>query len=94
MRTNEPTTRHGLQRIAHVPAIGTDETGATHHFASAEQTVYVVADGEIGHVERLDGRPLTDWTAFVAERRGWTDAPDLRSLGLGAWLCETVEAAR
>jgi hypothetical protein len=51
--------------------VGVDTDDATHLFDWYEDEVYVVVDGEIEHVEELAAGQLSEWVAFVRERRGW-----------------------
>jgi len=59
--------------------LGTDETGAEHYWSIYEQTAVVVEpDGEVV-TQKVGHRPLSDWELFVAECRGWQDAPNVGS---------------
>jgi hypothetical protein len=54
--------------------LGTDAADRQHTYRTADETVHVVCDGDRVHVERLDGRSVDEWMAFVGERVGWTRA--------------------
>ncbi len=56
--------------MSHI-VLGTDGFGMTHHFDAAREVVHVVDDEGRTHVEPVEGRPVEDWMAFVADKRGW-----------------------
>jgi len=57
--------------MSHI-VLGTDGFGMIHHFDAAREAVHVVdADEGRTHVEPVEGRPVEDWMAFVADKRGW-----------------------
>lgn len=51
--------------------IGEDNEGAHHCYATRDETIHVIQDGERTHVEVLNGRPVDDWIQYVKARRGW-----------------------
>lgn len=54
--------------------IGRDADGAD-HYVEPGQRIFVVrheADGdELEHIEELNGRSVSTWVDYVADRRGW-----------------------
>lgn len=60
-------TVHGPNHVV----LGVDETGAIHHWARADQFIYVVDSGGLEGRYALHGRRVNEWVLFVAERRGW-----------------------
>jgi hypothetical protein len=66
-------TTRSKESIASLPAVGTDTEGATHHWDWYRDTVYVLADGDIDHVEYLDAGQLPEWIAYVRHERGWVE---------------------
>jgi len=58
-------------RIARSFTVGYDVEGYDHHYYRGADCVVVYDDRELDRVEWLDGRPLSEWVEFVADRRGW-----------------------
>lgn len=55
-----------------VPRLGVDNAGREHYLDAENDRILVARDGDVVHTEDLDGRPPTDWVAYVAERScGW-----------------------
>lgn len=81
-------TRHTDERIDTepdlgsygVPRIGTDAAGDVHYYDDANDRILVTREGDVVHVEALDGRPVADWMGYVGAERGW----DLT--GTDSWL--------
>jgi len=69
--------------------LGTDANGGDHLLGTADDTVVVVDRKQrtIGHRERLRGRSVDEWIAYVATARGWAD----RRYGLS--IAEALEGA-
>lgn len=65
-----------------VPRLGTDQTGAVHYYDDRADRILVAREGDIEHVEPLDGRPVSDWMAYVGDRRGW------RLRGAEGWFAD------
>jgi hypothetical protein len=57
-------------------ALGVDADGCWHTYRTDTETILVTDETGIRHVERLGGRHVSDWVAFVEDRRGWQDHPD------------------
>jgi len=57
-------------------ALGVDADGCWHTYRTTDETVLVTSADGIEHVERLGGRAVREWVAFVDDRRGWADHPD------------------
>jgi len=53
------------------PRIGIDRSGACHYHDELQDRILVTQDGDVTHVEDLDGRPVDHWIEFVRDQRGW-----------------------
>ena len=71
MATTPPDKNRTPLLMPHVP-LGVDGFGMHHHYAAVSETVHVV-DPDEGrtHTESVAGRPVEDWMAYVADKRGW-----------------------
>jgi hypothetical protein len=77
MNPNDTTQPWSDNRTGYRPTyiqLGTDAADRQHTYRTADETVHVVCDGDRVHVERLDGRSVDEWMAFVDTRVGWTRA--------------------
>ncbi|MGB9956458.1 hypothetical protein ACOZ4B_08725 [Haloferax prahovense] len=73
---------HLTNALARSFTLGIDTEGFTHHYFRPADAV-VVFDGRVlDHYQSLDGRPLREWKAFVAQRRGWASMGQLAPIGL------------
>lgn len=74
--------------------IGIDAEGARHEIDPMTRTVFVHREGHVEHTEELGERDVTEWVAFVDERRGWDDLRyvDDPLAGLVESVTEAVEA--
>lgn len=79
-----------LESIEQHDHLGTDATGADHYWDKASRTIYVVADGAIDHEQSIDDRPLSDWIAYIRERRGWLNCK-FATGGFAEIVAERVE---
>lgn len=80
------------ERIANLPLLGRDKTGAVHRLDATGRVVYVLYDGELARSESIRNRGLSTWVQFVADRRGWADLYyDERPTG--EWLADAVMPA-
>ena len=57
-------------------ALGVDAAGRWHNYHTDHEEIVVTDATGIVHRERLDGRPVADWVAYVDDARGWQDHPD------------------
>ncbi|WP_224338122.1 hypothetical protein [Haloprofundus halobius] len=82
--TQEPTVSlidHFTRALARSFALGVDEEGYTHHYYQPADAV--VHNGrELDHYQPLNGRPLTHWQKYVAQKRGWESMGQLAHVGL------------
>lgn len=62
-----------VESIARNPLVGIDGEGAEHRFDRYTDTVYVLQNGSVEHVEDLDAGELPAWVDYVREERGWED---------------------
>lgn len=77
MNPNDTTQPWSDNRTGYRPTyiqLGTDAADRSHVYRTRDETIHVVADTERVHVERLDGRSVDEWMAFVDTRVGWTRA--------------------
>jgi hypothetical protein len=74
--------------------IGVDAEGARHEIDPTTRTVFVHREGDVEHTEALGERDVSEWVAFVDERRGWDDLryADDPLAGLAESVAEVVEA--
>lgn len=70
------------QQLARSFTLGTDGDGYQHHYYRPADTVVVYNDTGVDHYRHLDGRPLTEWRAYVAETRGWTSMGPYAKAGI------------
>lgn len=80
MSTNACTSGESIDPRPNYFALGVDETGAHHCYCTKTDRVYAVADGDVSHVQDLNGRSLDEWMEFVDVRRGWDSRRYGRSL--------------
>jgi hypothetical protein len=86
------TTIHSDKTVGVRPkylALGVDRNGRWHTYRTTDETILVTDEAGLQHVERLDGRPVRHWVAYIDDGVGWQDHPDA-SPGRG-WL-EAVAA--
>lgn len=90
MSTNHSTTENATdvladgfaRQVARSFTIGTDAEGSTHHYWQGADAVVVYDETGVDHVEHLDGRPLAEWDAYVADTRGWASRGQFAQLGI------------
>ncbi|SEP19411.1 hypothetical protein SAMN04487948_12016 [Halogranum amylolyticum] len=73
---------HLTDALARSFTLGVDATGSTHHYYRPADAVVVFEGRTLDHYQPLDGRPLAEWQAFVAQERGWDSTGQLAHLGL------------
>ena len=73
---------HLTSVLARSFTLGVDATGSTHHYYRPVDAVVVFDGRTLDHYQPLDGRPLRDWQAFVAQDRGWASIGQFAQLGL------------
>lgn len=78
MATNETRANKGigshdaLASLDRPQTLGTDTTGAVHHYSAYDRRVVVVAaDWSIEQTIDTTDRKLATYVAYVADRRGW-----------------------
>jgi hypothetical protein len=65
-------SRDALEQLDRPQTLGTDATGAVHHYSAYDDRVVVVAEsGQIERAEDLTDRQLSAWIAYVDDKRGW-----------------------
>lgn len=73
-----------------------DAEGRKHRYSRARDTVYVTRDGELEHVERLTGRDVDEWLAYVRFKVGLVDEwfhESLTAVDVAERLSDAVAAA-
>jgi len=69
-------------QLARSFTLGVDADGYTHHYYRPADTVVVFDDQGVDHYRHLEGRPLTEWRAYIDEERGWKRMGPYAKLGI------------
>ncbi|QCJ45964.1 hypothetical protein [Haloprofundus sp. MHR1] len=83
--TQEPTVsliNHFTHALARSFTLGVDEEGYTHHYYQSADAVVVHNGRDLDYYQPLNGRPLTHWQKYVAQKRGWESFGQLAHAGL------------
>ena len=73
---------HLINALARSFTLGVDTEGCTHHYFRRVDAVVVFDGRTLDHYQTLDGRPLSEWKAFVSQKRGWASMGQLAPIGL------------
>ncbi|WP_224337871.1 hypothetical protein [Haloprofundus halobius] len=83
--TQEPTVsliNHFTRTLAKSFTLGVDEEGYTHHYYQPADAVVVHHGRKLDHYQPLNGRLLSHWQQYVAQKRGWESMGQLAHTGL------------
>jgi hypothetical protein len=73
--------------------IGIDTQGRAHYYSRIRGCVTVLDGDTHEHTESLDGRPLSDWMAFIEQELGGWEKNNTFSGSLSDHLCDQLGAA-
>jgi hypothetical protein len=100
MSINSTTTEKGEESTANRAdkasdsfKVGVDTQGRDHYYSRIRGCVTVLVDDEHEHTESLDGRPLSDWMAFIEQELGGWEENNTFSGSLVDHLCDQLGTA-
>ena len=72
---------------------GIDTQGRDHYYSRIRTSVTVLDGDDHEHTESFDGRPLSDWTAFIEQELGGWAENNTFSGSVADQLCNQLDTA-
>jgi hypothetical protein len=89
----EESTADRADKVSDSFKVGIDTQGRAHYYSRIRGTITVLDGDAHEHTETLDGRPLSEWMAFIEQELGGWEENNTFSGSLVDHLCDQLGTA-